>query len=441
MSNISPVRPSSEDVSSQEKQTQDSTPSQPQQTKNRRIHNKTTILLVLAALVCIVSCIVIVYFANGKVVDEWIPNHRPAVQPTVLLALLAAIFGFCMKLVFATGVTIFWWRNLELPDTTLADLHYIWKKGIGEGFGDTLNALRCKPARPLLAVFIIITVVDLSDGPLLQRSIKTIMANHIAQYQSDWQLPSNITEGWAGQIDNTSPATLLGTSALDSTLQDWYLNRSLISDSCGGVCDGPVQAAGIDVNCSSSEQSLDLTAPQNVNTTLFSLSFRRIEDSNGEPVLIMNHKFMSAVDDQCKGTIGIETCSIRTATVAYDLHQDKNKILLANNYSYPRPLSIKSFPGDLPGPDDTPAGALAALEYFGFYYLQSSGTLAGFSNGSVSYEPSGTSVQHYMTFDFDDFWKKSCSEVHWVNATDNVLWTLHDVMFRMAWWSKIGMQP
>lgn len=93
---------------------------------------------------------------------------------------------------------------------------------------------------------------------------------------------------------------------------------------------------------------------------------------------------MSAVDDQCKGTIGIETCSIRTATVAYDLHQDKNITLLSNRFSYPRPLSIKSSPGDLLGPNDTPAGALAALEYFGFYYLQSSGKLTGFSNGSYS---------------------------------------------------------
>lgn len=294
MSSISrvAVASSSEDVSSQEKQNQEkqnqgSTPSQPHP-KNRYIPNKAAILLVSAALVCIVSCIFIVFFANGRVVSEWIPNHRPAVQPTVLLALLAAIFGLSMKFVFATGVTIFWWRSLEKSDTSLADLHYIWKKGIGEGFGDAWTALKCKQARLLLAVFIIITVVDLSDGPLLQRSIKTIMANHMAQYQSDWRLPSNITEGWAGSIDNTSPATLFGTGALDSTLQDWYLNRSLVGDSCGGVCDGPVQAAGIDVNCSSSEQSLDLTAPQNVNATLFSLSFHRIEDSNGEPVLIMN---------------------------------------------------------------------------------------------------------------------------------------------------------
>lgn len=80
------------------------------------------------------------------------------------------------------------------------------------------------------------------------------MISHMSQYQAELHLPANLTEGWAGVIDNNSPGSLLGFSTLDETLRDWYVNRSLKSNIfCEGVCEGPVAAAGIDVNYSTSK--------------------------------------------------------------------------------------------------------------------------------------------------------------------------------------------
>jgi hypothetical protein len=138
-----------------------------------------------------------------------------------------------------------------------------------------------------------------------------------------WRITANITEGWAGSIDQTSPAALIGTDDLGWALQKWHSNRSTASPQhCGGVCDGTVVAAGIEVNCSSSTLEFDLMELQTVNTSLFNISFQRSLDSNGIPVLEMTQVSMNRVDEHCKGTIGTTTCSIRTAVVEYDLHRD-----------------------------------------------------------------------------------------------------------------------
>lgn len=105
-SDIAPVSSLSKDDPSQEKQNKDPVPTQPHGEKKLLIPDKKTFPLVLVGLLCLISCIVTIYYARGRLVSEWIPNHRPAVQPMVLLALFTGIFGLCTKLIFASGVSI-----------------------------------------------------------------------------------------------------------------------------------------------------------------------------------------------------------------------------------------------------------------------------------------------------------------------------------------------
>jgi hypothetical protein len=428
-----PVSSSSEIYASPEKQNRNYTPRQLRRQNSKYLPDKTTIPLILLAFICLVGCITIVYCANGKVVGGWI-------QPTVLLAFFSAIFSFCIKLVFSSGVGIVWWRALEEDNASLRDLHHIWKRGIGENIGHVGRALSCRKARLVLAAFAVITIVDFSDGPLLQRSIRTGLSSHKTRFESVWRITANITEGWAGSVDQTSPAALLGTDDLGWALQEWHSNRSTASPQhCGGVCGGTVVAAGIEVNCSSSTLELDLTEPKTVNTSLFDISFQRSVDSNGIPVLEMTHISMNRVDEHCKGTIGTTTCSIRTAVVECDLHQNGLFLWLAYGSGFRRPLSAFPYSGDLPGPDGTPAGALAALEYFGFYYLRSSSILSLSSDGSYQYEDTGLLAMQFRDFESTATSNESCV-LQWKNATDTLLWDLHDVMFRMALLTSTGMQ-
>jgi hypothetical protein len=425
-----PVPSSTEISASPEKQDRDHTPRQLRQQHSKRFPDKTTILLILIAFICLVGCIIIVYCANGRVVSGW------RVQPTVLVAFFSAIFSFCIKLVFSSGVANVWWRALEEDNASLQDLHHIWKRGIGESIGNVGRALSCRKARLVLAAFTVITVVDFADGPLLQRSIRIGLSSHKTQFESVWQIAANIAEGWTGSIDQTGPAGLLSSLDMSWALQEWHSNRSMASpQDCGGKCDGAVVAAGIEVNCSSSTRYLDLTEPKTVNTTVFDISFQRSLDSNGSPVLGMTHVSMNKVDEHCNGTIGTTTCSIRTATVEYNVHQDGYYLWLPFGYGFPRPLSAFPSSGDRPGPDGTPAGALAALEFFGFYYLRSNSVLLPYSVGN--YEDTGLLAMEFVDYESSAKSNQSCV-LQWKNATDILLWNLHDVMFRMALKSSTG---
>jgi len=241
-----PIQPLlSDDVPSPQKQSEDATTPQPRRPHRRKkssgsLPDSTTLPLIVVALICIVSCIATVWYANGELVAEWIPSHRPAVQPTVLLALFAAVFGFCTKTVFASGVAIVWWRTLEREDARLADLHYVYKRGIGESIGDTWKALRSSQARLILAVLVIVTAVDLSDGPLLQRSIKTDLSTHVSQYRANLDVATNIPDGWSGTIDSTGgPAALYRSGALGLMQRRWWTNQTVKAKfDCGGRCSG-----------------------------------------------------------------------------------------------------------------------------------------------------------------------------------------------------------
>ncbi|KAF2821478.1 hypothetical protein CC86DRAFT_332059 [Ophiobolus disseminans] len=298
------------------------------------------------------------------------------------------------------------------------------------------TALHSTQAKLVLAVLVVITAVDLSDGPLLQRSIKTGLSIHTTQYHSSWHMAKIITDGWTGSIDHASTAGLYHSGDLAWMARNWYLNESLIGGDCGGVCNGSLSAAGIDVNCSSTTRNLDITAPKSVNASIFDVSFNRTQDSNGHATLEMTYLYMYSIDEHCNGTISIETCSIRTAVVSYDVTQTASVVRLARR-SYPSAMSIIPSSGDLPGPDGRPTGALAALESIGTRYLQSNATLTGFYDGAYGIEPYGALELVYTEPSPGSSANSTCMLLY-KNATDDLLWRLHDIMFRMAWDASIG---
>jgi hypothetical protein len=47
-------------------------------------------------------------------------------------------------------------------------------------------------------------------------------------------------------------------------------------------------------------------------------------------------------------------------------------------------------------------------------------------------------VKQHIVFDFATHSQNSSCTFRWKNATDDILWTIHDVMLRMAWSSSTG---
>ena len=137
-----------------------------------------------------------------------------------------------------------------------------------------------------------ITAVDIADGPLLQRSIRSVVKRHTERFDNHLHITPMISDGDFGEVDHSAPASIFASGSLDYVLNQWNQNRTahtLEESSCVGTCSGNTTGAGIVVNYSSSWQDLDIGNPSNINATLFSVQFNRTIDSEGLAILDMIH--------------------------------------------------------------------------------------------------------------------------------------------------------
>lgn len=147
-------------------------------------------------------------------------------------------------------------------------------------------------ARLALIVFVVITAVDIADGPLLQRSIKSVVQRQVEDYYDNWSMISVIEDGNVGEVDYSAPASIFADGSLDILLNKWVRNQTaqtFENATCHGNCSGAMTGAGVAVNCSSSWRDLDIANSSNINATLFSVQFNRTVDSSGVAILEMTH--------------------------------------------------------------------------------------------------------------------------------------------------------
>jgi hypothetical protein len=237
-------------------------------------------------------------------------------------------------------------------------------------------------------------------------------------------------------VHSTAPVGLFASGELDKVLKEWYTNTTINTmEKCAGLCTGPVNGAGVVVECSSATHVVDLTDGSNNNQSLFKIDFSRWTDDSDTSVLDMRLLYAPEIDSQCRATIATQSCTVRLATVKYSVIR-KGTSGAFDHTRYPRTLARQPIIANASSNDGAPADTLAALEYFGHYFLQSSATVTQPKTPSdeYSWEPSGVLSRQYANFLPTNI---SCG-FRWDNATDDLIWALHDVMFRMAFASSYG---
>ncbi|ORY14684.1 hypothetical protein BCR34DRAFT_224792 [Clohesyomyces aquaticus] len=394
---------------------------------------KFAIFLVALSLTCVITVTIIIFLSNDRSFDHW----PPAIQPAVLFALCTGIFNAAQAYILTAGVTVVWWRSTLHEGTKLKDLHYVWNKGEWKSWHGFKAAVASSwHVRWVMGVSCIVAIASIADGPLLQRATKTILARKEDSYTDITPIPWTIKDGWTGVVDRASPASLFATADLDQVLQDWYLNRTIVAtNACNDTCKGTLTGAGLATNCTSSFSFLDLTASENANSTLFSLEFSRASNLSGVPILDMRLQYAVAVDSSCNATLALVMCTIQTALVEYRIIQIQDSIALDRGSSvFPFVEELKPSIGDSSTAQDRlPAGPLRGIEYFAYYYLQANGTVTHDADGTYGFEPGyGNLAKQYRDLDPAHFSNEGACTFQWTNATDDVLWGMHDVMFRIA---------
>jgi len=151
---------------------------------------KLSFVFCAVCVICLVILILIVYLSDGKSTGTWIPRV-PAIQPSILISLLATLFNTFEFFILADGLTIAWWRAFH-NGATLRELHYIRWNGLKE----TWRAFRASHnTRRVLGVLVVASIIRIYDAPLLQRSIRPVVSEFASTYKDTWTLPDNITEG------------------------------------------------------------------------------------------------------------------------------------------------------------------------------------------------------------------------------------------------------
>jgi hypothetical protein len=386
-------------------------------------------------LACLTGLVLVVYISDDRSVGTWTPRV-PAIQPSILISLLATLFNTFEFFILANGITIVWWRAKQ-KGATLRTLHYIKWNGPKEAWRAIFVSFG---KMRVVIILMIASVIRIYDAPLLQRSIKPAVADYVDVWENTWALQHSIEEEWIGNVDSIAPAGLIASGDLDKVLKEWYTNATINTmDTCAGLCTGPVSGAGVAVECSSATHVVDLTDRSNNNQPLFKIDFSRWTNNSDASVLDMRLLYATEIDSQCRPTMATQSCIVRLANVTYSvIHKDITVAL--NHTCYPHTLARQPTTANASSDEGIAADTLSALEYFGHYFLQSNATIIQPKTPSdgFSWEPSGVLPRQYATFpSFEEANNNSCA-FRWDNATDDLIWALHDVMFRMAIASSYG---
>jgi hypothetical protein len=242
-------------------------------------------------------------------------------------------------------------------------------------------------------------------------------------------------------VDSTAPAGLWASGDFDDwVLKEWYTNATIRSVvACAGLCKGSVSGAGATVECSSATHIVDLTERSSSNKSLFEIAFNRRVDDSESSVLEMRLLYTNETDSQCRATMITQYCNVRLANVTYNVISQGGEMVL-DQTDYPQTLTVQPIAANASSNEGAPADALAALEYFGHYFLQSNATVRqpDVSGDYFSWELSDVLSRQYANLLPNDEVNNNSCAFRWENATDDLIWALHNVMFRMAVTSSYG---
>ena len=256
-------------------------------------------------------------------------------------------------------------------------------------------------------------------------------------------ISDRIPDGYFGVVEDGSDFTIIGSRRGLAVAQGWFWNESLSTSAtegyfCDGSCEGRVRGAGISYNCSSTNETLDMSNASNSGAYVFILNTTVTESAEAVPSVVLTVLYVSDVNESCIATLTVDTCTIQAGIVEYPViiqnttvNLDQGKL---DNMSV---LSTYVSAGDLlTAPEGAAAGPLEGLSDF----------IGGYLNSYVFVTLDGSPVNAFyggnyllfadMFFQTDDSSYGNYSFAHcglkWTSPTSFVLNSMHTFMFRAA---------
>ncbi|KAK6440510.1 hypothetical protein LTR95_003268 [Oleoguttula sp. CCFEE 5521] len=205
----------------------------------------------LAALCLTVGCsafaLAILIASNNQPVDSW------TVQPTVYIAVAAAIANTAVAFAYGRAAPIAWWYQAS-KGATIRTLEQRWQ--IGSSVSQAVHHRRRLSWTICVAILVAVMIID---GPLLQRASKLVSATRTSVVSLNFSLAPELPPGFSGEMHRGS---LYG---------EWLDQKRMVLPThppCKGTCDGKVVRPGIiRTNCTTQTRKIPQKDAFNPNAT------------------------------------------------------------------------------------------------------------------------------------------------------------------------------
>lgn len=267
--------------------------------------------------------------SDGKPVGSW------AVQPTVCLAIASAVTNILLHFAVSEGAKIYWWRHSMKPDTNVGQLHRNWANG--NSLWESITSGR---QFNLMAAACILVAITPINGPLLQRASGLGMAHFPGTTSLSLYAAKQIPNGYTGWLSGRAETCSILTSEFLDTVNAFTRGSPInVTDTgCHGTCRTTLKAAGFATNCSSASMDYHLSytgsddpdgyhvGPETLEGTQAFISNFRWRGTEPESIYL-GMQFKNTAD--CDGTLQIRNCTLRAATMEYDVVIDSNTSSIA----------------------------------------------------------------------------------------------------------------
>ena len=190
---------------------------------------------------CVLASLAILVTSNGQPVDSW------AVEPTVYLAIVAAIANSAVRLARFQAVPISWWYKTSRGGTVRA-LERHWEIN-----NSVIRAIFHSRHMSLLNIACLAGSFVIIDGPLLQRASTVVPATLSMDVTMNIPLPAELPTGFSGFYEQH----ILWETDMSTRVGLGYLHHDAIHLNTSG-CEGKVRQTRFDAREGANKLTLRL---------------------------------------------------------------------------------------------------------------------------------------------------------------------------------------
>lgn len=280
------------------------------------------LLALFGVIICTAGCFAILFSSRDEVVDGWAVLR---LSPSVWLAIISTSSSVMLQFALTCGVAITWWHR-ALKGATVNDLGRTWS------FGYSLwSAMTAGRYIDILAVSSIVTSLSVISTPLFQRASSVNTLTRSVTYMASPRIVPRIPYGYTGISTSRDGRYLIMTPAMTAIIQQFSPFSGIrASFLCEGPCNTTIKAPGLDTQCNSRRIPVDyraiikagnVTDPQ----VAFSTNFTQLyNESSGIEMVVA---YTDSINDMCQGTMTVNTCILRPATLHYSAIVNSRQML------------------------------------------------------------------------------------------------------------------